>query len=121
MFFIIGQLHLYQIILLLVAIATLAFAYHRLRSKKSTPAAFVLWVIIWIFLLLFAFKPDITVPLAGLFGFGRGIDLLLLVGLLVSLYLGFRLYMRVDDMNQQMNELVREIAIRNEIELDEED
>lgn len=107
--------------MLLLAIGTLAFAYHRLRSKKSTPAAFVLWIIIWIFLLLFTFKPDFSNPLADVFGFGRGIDLLLILGLLVSLYLGFRLYIKFDDMNQQMNELVRELAIRNEIELEEED
>lgn len=107
--------------MLLLAIGTLAFAYHRLRSKKSTPAAFVLWIIIWVFLLLFTFKPDFSNPLADVFGFGRGIDLLLILGLLVSLYLGFRLYIKFDDMNQQMNELVRELAIRNEIELEEED
>ena len=114
MFFIIGSLHLYQIVLLLVAVFTIVFAYHRLKSKKSTP-------VIWIFLLLFAFKPDISSPLANLFGFGRGIDLLLIVGLLISLYLGFRLYIKFDDMNQQINELVRQLAIRNEIELEEED
>lgn len=121
MFFIIGSLHLYQIVLLLVAIFTIIFAYHRLKSKKSTPASFVLWIVIWIFLLLFAFKPDISSPLANIFGFGRGIDLLLIVGLLLSLYLGFRLYIKFDDMNQQINELVRQLAIRNEIELEEED
>lgn len=121
MFFIIGPLHLYQVVMLLVAIITIAFAYHRLRSKKSTPAAFVLWIVVWIFLLLFSFKPDFSSPLANLFGFGRGIDLLLIVGLLLSLYLGFRLYIKFDDMNQQMNELVRQLAIDNEIELDEED
>ncbi|WP_405303811.1 DUF2304 domain-containing protein [Methanobrevibacter sp.] len=121
MFFILGSLHLYQILLVLIAIFTLIFAYQRLRNKKSTPAAFVLWIVIWIFLLLFAFKPDITIPLADLFGFGRGIDLLLIIGVLLSLYLGFRLYIKFDDMNQHINDLVRELAIRNEIELDEEE
>ena len=121
MFFIIGSLHLYQIVLLLFAIGTIAFAYHRLRSKKSTPAAFVLWIVVWIFVLLFVFKPDFSVPLANLFGIGRGIDLLLMIGLLISLYLGFRLYIKFDDMNQQINDLVRELAIRNEIDLEEED
>lgn len=121
MFFIIGSLHLYQIVLLIAAIVTIAFAYNRLRSKKSTPAAFVLWIVVWIILLLFAFKPDITMPLANIFGFGRGVDLLLIVGLLIALYLIFRLYIKFDDMNQQINDLVRELAIRNEIELEEDE
>ena len=116
-----GSLHLYQIVLLIAAVITLAFAYNRLRSKKSTPAAFVLWIVVWVLLLLFAFKPDITMPLANLFGFGRGVDLLVIVGVLCSLYLIFRLYIKFDDMNQQINDLVRELAIRNEIELEEDE
>ena len=121
MFNIIGPLHLYQIVLLIIAIFTIAFVYHRLRAKKTTPASFVLWIVIWVFLLLFAFKPDFSNPLAKLFGFGRGIDLLLLIGPLISLSLGFRLYIKFDDMNQQINELVRELAIRDEIKLEEEE
>ena len=115
------SLHLYQIIMVLIAISTIAFSYQRLRTKKTSPAAFVLLVVLWIFLLLFTFKPDLTVPLANLFGIGRGIDLLLIIGLLISLYMGFRLYIKFDDMNQQINDLVRELAIRNEIELEEEE
>ena len=115
------SLHLYQIIMVLIAISTIAFSYQRLRTKKTSPAAFVLLVVLWIFLLLFAFKPDFSVPLANLFGIGRGIDLLLIIGLLISLYMGFRLYIKFDDMNQQINDLVRELAIRNEIELEEEE
>ena len=115
------SLHLYQILMLLIAVSTIVFAYQRLKNKKSTPAAFVLLIVLWIFLLLFTFKPDFSVPLANLFGIGRGIDLLLIAGLLISLYLGFRLYIKFDDMNQQINDLVRELAIRNEIELEEEE
>ena len=115
------SLHLYQIIIVLIAVFTIVFAYQRLKSKKTSPAAFVLLIVIWIFLLLFAFKPDFSVPLANIFGIGRGIDLLLMIGLLISLYLGLRLYIKFDDMNQQINDLVRELAIRNEIELEEEE
>ena len=115
------SLHLYQIIIVLIAVLTIVFAYQRVRAKKTSPAAFGLLIVLWLFLLLFAFKPDFSVPLANLFGIGRGIDLLLMVGLLISLYLGFRLYIKFDDMNQQINDLVRELAIRNEIELEEEE
>ena len=117
----IGPFRLYQIILIIVAIATLAFVYHRVRHKKATPATFALWVVIWIIVLFFAFKPKISDPLAGMFGFGRGIDLLLIAGLLVSLYMNFRLYVKFDDLNQELNELVRALSIRDEITLEEED
>jgi len=117
----IGPFRLYQVILIIIAILTLAFIYHRLRSKKTTPATFGLWIVAWIVVLFFAFNPNTSDPLAGLFGIGRGIDLLLIVGLLLSLYMNFRLYIKFDDLNQQINNLVREIAIKNEIELDEDE
>ena len=117
----IGPFRLYQVILIIIAILTLAFIYHRLRSKKTTPATFGLWIVAWIVVLFFAFNPNTSDPLAGLFVIGRGIDLLLIVGLLLSLYMNFRLYIKFDDLNQQINNLVREIAIKNEIELDEDE
>ena len=83
----IGPFRLYQVLLIIVAIISLSFIYHRLRHKKTTPATFALWIIGWIVVLFFAFKPKISDPLAGMFGFGRGIDLLLIVGLLISLYM----------------------------------
>ena len=121
MIFIIGPFRLYQVILIIVAIVTLAFIYHRLRHKKTTPATFGLWIVAWLIILFFAFKPKVSDPLAGVFGFGRGIDLLLIVGLLISLYMNFRLYIKFDDLNQQINELVRALAIRDEITLDNEE
>ena len=117
----IGPFRLYQITLIIVAIATLAFIYHRLRHKKTTPATFALWAVAWIIVLFFAFNPNVSDPLAGMFGFGRGIDLLLIVGLLISLYMNFRLYIKFDDLNQQINELVRALAIKDEITLKDED
>ena len=121
MFIIIGPLRLYQFILIIIAIGTLAFVYHRWRSKKTTPATFGLWIVAWIVVLYFAFNPNSSDPLAGIFGIGRGVDLLLVIGLIFSLYLNFRLYIKFDDLNQQINELVRELAIRDEITLDDED
>lgn len=117
----IGPFRLYQFLLIIIAIFSLLFIYHRLRSKKATPATFVLVVIAWIVVLFFAFNPNISDPLAGLFGIGRGIDLLVIIGLLLSLYLNFRLYIKFDDLNQQINELVRALAIRDELTFDDED
>ena len=121
MIYIIGPFRLYQVLLIILAILTIVFIYHRLRSKKTTPATFAVWIIAWIIILFFAFKPNISDPLAGLFGIGRGVDLLLVLGLIISLYMNFRLYIKFDDYNQEINELVRELAIRNEIEIDEDE
>lgn len=117
----IGPFRLYQVLLIIVAIISLLFVYHRFRHKKTTPATFALAIVAWVVVLFFAFKPKISDPLAGMFGFGRGIDLLLIVGLLISLYMNFRLYIKFDDLNQEINGLVRALAIRDEITLEDEE
>lgn len=63
---------------------------------------------------LFAFFPHITDPLANLFGMGRGLDFILIFGLSLSFYLIIKLYIKVDNMNQQMSELVRRLAVEKE-------
>ncbi|MBR5504204.1 MAG: DUF2304 domain-containing protein [Methanobrevibacter sp.] len=102
-------------------IIALVFMYNRVRHKKSTPATFALWVFIWIVLLFFAFAPKISDPLAGFFGFSRGLDLLIVAAFGIVTYAGFRFYVKIDDLNQNMTQLVRELAINNEIQLDDED
>ena len=101
-------------------IFALLFMYNRVRNKKSTPATFALWIVIWIIILFFAFVPRVSDPLAGFFGFQRGLDLLLVLAIGLLSYTCFRLYIKIDNLNQNMTELVREIAIRNEIEIDDE-
>ena len=102
-------------------ILAIAFMYNRMRAKKSTPATFALSVFIWIVVLFFAFAPKISDPLAGFFGFSRGLDLLIIAALAVTAYAGFRFYVKIDNLNQNMTDLVRYIAIENEIKLDDED
>ena len=104
-----GPFRVYQIVLIIIAIITLAFIYNRFRSKKTTPATFAVWIVAWIVILFFAFNPNTSDPLAGYFGFGRGIDLLLIIGLLLSLYMNFRLYIKFDDLNQQIKETEKKL------------
>ena len=117
----IGSFHLYQIIIIIIAIFSLLFVYNRVRYNKSTPATFGLWCILWFIIVIFAFMPRITDPLASIFGIGRGLDLLVILGVIFCLYLIFRLYIKLDNAEQQMNDLVRKLAIENEIRLDEEE
>ncbi|AMK15177.1 hypothetical protein SAMN02910297_00923 [Methanobrevibacter olleyae] len=93
--------------------------YNRLRVKKITPATFGLWVVICLIINFFAFAPKLSDPLAGFFGFGRGLDLLLVVGFAFTVYVLFRLYVKIDEINQNMTDLVRALAIHDEIKLED--
>ena len=90
-----------------------------MRVKKITPATFVLWVFVCLLVNFFAFAPKISDPLAGFFGFGRGLDLLIVFGYALLVYAIFRLYVKIDELNRNMTELVRAMAIKDEIKLED--
>ena len=92
-----------------------------MRVKKITPATFGLWVFVCLLVNFFAFAPKFSDPLAGFFGFGRGLDLLLVFGYALLVYAIFRLYVKIDELNRNMTELVRALAIKDEIKLKEID
>ncbi|WP_327037150.1 DUF2304 domain-containing protein [Methanobrevibacter olleyae] len=116
---IIGPFRIYQILLIIITIIAIIFMYNRLRVKKITPATFGLWVVICLIINFFAFAPKLSDPLAGFFGFGRGLDLLLVVGFAFTVYVLFRLYVKIDEINQNMTDLVRALAIHDEIKLED--
>ena len=89
--------------------------------KKITPATFVLWALVCVIVNFFAFAPRFSDPLAGFFGFGRGLDLLLVLGYGLLVYAIFRLYVKIDELNRNTTELVRALAIKDEIKLEDID
>ncbi len=92
-----------------------------MRVKKITPATFVLWVLVCIVVNFFSFAPRFSDPLAGFFGFGRGLDLLLVLGYALLVYAIFRLYVKIDELNRNTTELVRALAIKDEVKLEDID
>ena len=69
----------------------------------------------------FSFAPRFSDPLAGFFGFGRGLDLLLVLGYALLVYAIFRLYVKIDELNRNTTELVRALAIKDEVKLEDID
>ena len=107
--------------MIIATIIVIIFFYRRLRVKKITPATFVLWVLVCLIVNFFAFAPKFSDPLAGFFGFGRGLGLLLVLGYALLVYAIFRLYVKIDEINRNTTELVRALAIKDEIKLDDID
>ena len=80
-----------------------------------------MWVFVCLIVNFFAFAPKFSDPLAGFFGFGRGLDLLLVFGYALLVYAIFRLYVKIDELNRNTTELVRALAIKDEIKLEDID
>ncbi|KZX11983.1 DUF2304 domain-containing protein [Methanobrevibacter oralis] len=112
---------LYSIILPIIAIlAIVSFAYRYLNERISL-FTLSLWNIFWIFVIVFSIFPNSSMIFAKIFGINRGLDFIIMVAFVVLFYIIFKLYFKLDKMQEDMNELVKEIALNNEIQLDEEE
>ncbi|GAA5819585.1 MAG: DUF2304 family protein [Methanobrevibacter sp. CfCl-M3] len=109
-----GLLGIYQILFIILAILTIFFVLKFYNNGKISLKITVLWMCLWIMLFVISLSPDSTTFLANRLGIGRGLDLLIIIGILGTYYLIFRLYLKIENINQNINKLVTEIAIHNE-------
>ncbi|MGB9201637.1 DUF2304 domain-containing protein, partial [Methanobacterium sp.] len=57
--------------------------------------------------------PNDTNYLASYTGIGRGLDFVLILGILLSFYLIFKMYNKIENIEEELTDLIREIAIQN--------
>ncbi len=121
------MLMLYQYIGIVIGIIGIIYTFIRFRDSKMSPGMLILWSIIWIVLIVLSIFPETTGYFANLTGIGRGLDVILILGLIGCYYLIFRIYNMIENIEEEITLLVREIALekansrKNENTLPEED
>ncbi len=100
-----------QIILAVFVLFALSRAYLRYSEKKIKVAEFVFWIVIWGSAMVAALSPKTVSFFSNSIGIGRPADLILYVAVILLFYLTFRSYVMIDEMEQKMTKVVREIAI----------
>lgn len=105
------MLMLYQIIGIIVGLLGIMVTVIRFRDGKMSLGMLMVWSVIWIIVIGISFYPESTGFFASITGIGRGLDLILIVGLIGCYYLIFRIYNMVESIEEEITELVREIAI----------
>ncbi|WP_409199472.1 DUF2304 family protein [Methanobrevibacter sp. DSM 116169] len=112
---------LYPIFFTAFCIIAIILVYLRFRDNKMSLMSFLLWAFLLLIILLFALDPSLSNILADIFGITRGLDFIIIISILGLLYLSIKLFFRMENLQQDINKLVRELAIRNEIDLDKDD
>ena len=111
----------YAFLVPIIAVLAILWLFIRVRNGKNTIGSLLVWILLWIILVLFVLIPEISTFFATLFGITRGLDFIVVVVLAVMAYIIFRLYNKVDKLENNLNKIVKEIAIANEISLSDED
>ena len=112
---------LYSIIFPIISITAIVWFLFRYLNQKQSLVTVILWAIFWIIVSLFAIFPNFSNAFAKLFGIARGLDFIIILVFAVLVYTIFKLYNRVDKLQDDVNTLVKEIALKNEITLEEEE
>jgi hypothetical protein len=100
-----------QLIAVVFALFALSRVILRLKDGNLSRREFVFWTFIWIFLIIVAFFPDLFTTIAIKLGLQQGVNLLSSLAIIVLFYLIFRLYVKVENTEQQITRLVRELSL----------
>jgi small membrane protein len=101
-----------QIIAIVFALFALTKVILKLRKKKLTINEFIFWASIWTLLIILSIFPDISHNIASFFGFGRGLDFFIVSSILLILYLIFRIFVRLEELDSKIAKLTRSIALK---------
>ncbi len=103
----------YQIILLLISIIGIALGFHRYRNDSFSTVVFTLWMIVWFAVITIALFPQLTTVVAQLFGLGRGLDSIYIISIIFLFYIVFKLYNKMEKQKKRINDLVSELALKD--------
>ncbi|MBI1970898.1 DUF2304 family protein [Candidatus Woesearchaeota archaeon] len=103
-----------QIIIVVFVLFALSRVILRLRDKQISIAEFLFWTAVWIGVLVVLFVPGVMTMIALRAGVSRGVDIAIYVGITLLFYLVFRLYVKLDAVDQNVTKLVRIIALERE-------
>jgi hypothetical protein len=102
---------LIQIFLILFILFAISRVGLRYKDKIISLQEFILWLIFWLMVGFVVIFPESTALVANWVGVGRGVDLVIYISILILFYLVFRILVRLDKIEKDITQIVREIAL----------
>jgi hypothetical protein len=101
-----------QLFLLSLAILAMGVAVLWFRQRKIGGIAILVWLFLWTGFAVVVLFPESVVVLAHLLGISRGVDLALYLSVILIFFLLFRIYVRLEQVDRQITQIVRAVALR---------
>ena len=112
---------LYSLIFPIISAIAIVWFVLRYMKGKNSFVTFILWSVFWLFVSIFALFPQLSTSFASFFGITRGLDFIIILVFVILFYTTLRMYFIVDKMQGDLNRIVKEVAIQNEIALEDEE
>ena len=100
-----------QIIVLVFVVFAASRVILRAKDKKISVTELFFWLAVWAGLTGVVFFPELTAPAAAFLDVGRGIDVIIYMSIGLLFYLIFRLYVKIEELQQDVTAVVRKEAI----------
>jgi small membrane protein len=84
----------------------------RLKDGQITPSEFIFWTLLWGSVAVAVFVPSLLSRLSQSVGISRGLDLIVPLGLIVVFYMVFRSYIKLEQLEQDLTKMTREVALQ---------
>jgi hypothetical protein len=103
-------LTLFQWLVIASSIFVVSRIILRAKDQKIKLYEFIFWMFIWLTLIISSFFPDLITKVANFIGVGRGVDVIIYISIGTLFYLIFRLYVKLEESQQELTVIVRELA-----------
>ena len=100
-----------QILIILFALFAVVRTLRQFRAGRLSALWGAVWLLFWTVVVVLVFLPNTTQILADVLGVGRGADLVIYLALVVLFYLLFKLFVKIESVEQEISTLVRKIAL----------
>jgi hypothetical protein len=105
-------MHAIQIVLICFAVFAFSRVLLRYRRGGMRLMHLGMWLVFWAGVVVVTLLPDTTSLLARWLGVGRGVDTAMYLSILMSFYLLFRSFAKIEDLDRQLTRIVRANALR---------
>lgn len=101
-----------QLLFTLFILFAISRAVLRFREGKISFLALLGWLFLWLWIGIIIWIPGFTTHIAKILGIGRGADLIIYGSIVTLFYLIFRIYVKLEDIERQITQLARKIALQ---------
>ena len=101
-----------QILITGFGLFAISRSYLRFKNNNESIFEFLIWIVIWTSIIIVVFVPKITQIPAKILGIGRGVDALVYLSIVVILYSVYRIYAKIEKIEQDITTLVREETLK---------
>ncbi|NNF02195.1 MAG: DUF2304 domain-containing protein [Bacteroidia bacterium] len=110
------SLEVYQIVVPIISVVSASLIFREFIKGNNTLFETILWSSIWLGIAAIALFPDpITMFLSKTIGIKDHINAIIFIGLAISFFLHYRLFNYIKKQNRDITDLIRKIAIDNEV------